>query len=116
MESEKNEIEIEKLNKRKQLADQAYEVLLDLEKKNKYLHVLFLFFSCSQPLTIDKLVNDYNFQVFPYFTFQIYNPKMSTEDYFDQSILVLDYINFNIVTYKRQEMAKLIIMDIVEVN
>lgn len=62
------------------------------------------------------MVNDYHYQVFPYYTFQIYDSKTSNEDFFDIRILILDYINFNVTIYKKDEVEKIFLIDNVDVR
>jgi len=91
-------------------------IIINIKKKEKYLRFLFLNYVCSQPQSIEKLINDYHYQVFPYYVFQIYDSKTSTEDFYDQRTLILDYINFNITIYHKHEVEKNFLIDSIEVN
>lgn len=87
-----------------------FDILL-LKKKAKYLRFLYLNYSCSQPQSLEKLIKDYNCLVFPYYTFQTYYPKTSTDDCCDIRVLVLDFVNFTLTFYNKNEIDKVFLID-----
>ena len=108
--------EKQKLNQQIELSEKSCDVLLNPEKKAKYLRFLFLNYTCSQPQSIEKLINDYHFQVFPYYTFNMYDGKVSTEDAYDLRLLILDFINLNVTIYNKHEVERIFMIDVVEVS
>jgi hypothetical protein len=93
----------------KKLIEKAKDVLINQETKEDYLHFLFVNYILSQPISLEKLKNNFQFYIFPFYLFSIEGDKSLKANY-----LVIDYIKKTLSFYYKDKLEKAILGQIIK--